>query len=132
MSQLTSRISSIPQLAVAAQDARNARGWTQEELSQLTGISRAWINRFERGRIPDPGFAKLLTICAALGIEITASYQPGAQPLPHGNRPRQGRKGAPTQPAADSSAHIQPQTVLDAASLIEAITQQALKERRQP
>ncbi|SJN22976.1 hypothetical protein FM104_03820 [Microbacterium esteraromaticum] len=49
-------------------EARNQRGWTQEELAERAGVSRPTIARVERG--DDVSTANLAKVAAALGLEI--------------------------------------------------------------
>ncbi|MBA7496228.1 hypothetical protein ES702_06827 [subsurface metagenome] len=51
-------------------DAREKRGWTQEYLSQITGLSRVYINKLENGEIPNPGIKGCKEIAYALGIRL--------------------------------------------------------------
>lgn len=48
--------------------ARNARGWTQTQLAEQAGISRATIARIERGS--HISTATLEKIVAALGVQV--------------------------------------------------------------
>jgi len=47
-------------------DLRNARGWTQEELAVLTGVSRQSINSIERERYV-PSLELALTFARVFG-----------------------------------------------------------------
>ena len=51
-------------------EAREARGWTQEYLAQITGVTRVYINRIETGLIPNPGLKNCKEIAYALGIDL--------------------------------------------------------------
>ncbi|WP_406175286.1 helix-turn-helix domain-containing protein [Streptomyces sp. NBC_00996] len=51
-------------------DLRAAAHHTQESLSEATGVSRAHIQRIERGT-SDPRFGDLLRIAAALDENVT-------------------------------------------------------------
>ena len=50
-------------------DARTARGLTQKELSELSGVSRESICGYERG-IASPTLCYIEWILEALGLEI--------------------------------------------------------------
>ncbi len=50
--------------------AREERGWTQEYLAQITGVTRVYINRIETGLIPNPGLKNCKEIAYALGIDL--------------------------------------------------------------
>lgn len=56
-------------------DARDALGWSQEELADHAGVSRPTIARIERG--DDVSTATLVKVSAALGltVEITGTNQ---------------------------------------------------------
>ena len=67
-------LSSTKDFAVTVKDARLSLRISQQELSARTGIPRPWISQLEQGRIENPGLAKCLTICSALGISLHAEY----------------------------------------------------------
>ena len=48
---------------------RNQRGLTQEELSEISGISSDYISEIERGK-KTPSFKRMILISQALDIEI--------------------------------------------------------------
>ena len=50
--------------------AREKRGWTQEYLSQITGLSRIYIQKLEKGEIPNPGIRNCREIAYALGLKL--------------------------------------------------------------
>lgn len=50
-------------------EAREARGWTQEQLANAIGTTQATIQRWESGAI-DPQVSKVEAISKALGITI--------------------------------------------------------------
>ncbi len=52
--------------------ARKNRKLSQGGLGQQLGMSRATISGIENGTIPEIGVRKLLSICAALGLELVA------------------------------------------------------------
>lgn len=51
-------------------EARKKRGWTQEYLAQITGVSTVYIQKLEKGEIPNPGLRITKEICYALGIKL--------------------------------------------------------------
>lgn len=121
MEQFASRIFSIHQIATAIKDARNTRGWTQEELAAQTGFSRVWINRFEQSVISDPSFRRILTMCDVLGIDLSASYAPEKQVLPTRQHSRQRAKGSASTALEGDERTIRPQTVREAAAILESL-----------
>jgi len=52
-------------------DARNARGWSQEQLAAAIGTTQQTVQRWETGQT-DPQVSKVEAISAALGV--TMSY----------------------------------------------------------
>ncbi|HEY6489108.1 MAG: helix-turn-helix transcriptional regulator [Terracidiphilus sp.] len=55
-----------PTVANRVKEHRAARGWTQEELAQATGVSRQSINSIERNRYV-PSLALALTFARVFG-----------------------------------------------------------------
>jgi len=51
-------------------EAREKRGWTQEYLAQIAGVSRVYINKLETGQIPNPGIKNCKEIAYALGLKL--------------------------------------------------------------
>ena len=52
--------------------ARKSRKLSQADLGQQLGMSRATISGIENGTVPEIGIRKILSICAALGLELRA------------------------------------------------------------
>ena len=52
-------------------EARNARGWSQEQLAEAVGTTQQTLQRWESGRT-DPQVGKVEAVSAALGV--TMSY----------------------------------------------------------
>lgn len=52
--------------------ARKRQKLSQERLAQQLGMSRATISGIENGTVPEIGIRKILSICAALGLELLA------------------------------------------------------------
>ena len=121
MEQFASRIFSIHQIATVIKDARNARGWTQEELAAQTGFSRVWINRFEQSVISDPSFRRILTMCDVLSIDLSASYAPGKEVLPIRRHSQRRAKGSASTALESEERTIRPQTVREAAAILESL-----------
>lgn len=49
---------------------RKSRKLSQERLGQQLGMSRATISGIENGTVLEIGIRKILSICAALGLEL--------------------------------------------------------------
>jgi transcriptional regulator with XRE-family HTH domain len=55
---------------VKLREARLDRGYSQEDLHQLTGVSRDTISRLETGDRPNPHPRTLRTLASALGVSV--------------------------------------------------------------
>ena len=53
-------------------ETRKSRKLSQASLGQQLGMSRATISGIENGTVPEIGIRKILSICAALGLELLA------------------------------------------------------------
>lgn len=62
----------LQEIGALIRDTRKAKKLSQQELGRPLGISRATISGIETGKIAEIGVRKLIAICAALGLEITA------------------------------------------------------------
>jgi len=51
-------------------EKREKRGWTQEYLAEITGVSKVYIQKLEKGDIRNPGIRICKEICYALGITL--------------------------------------------------------------
>jgi len=49
---------------------RKAARWTQAELAQKASISRPTLDALENGRTSELGFAKIIRVLAALGLDL--------------------------------------------------------------
>jgi len=58
------------ELSFKIREARIKRGWTQEYLAKITGLSRIYIIKIEAGQIPNPGIENAKKLCYALGLKI--------------------------------------------------------------
>ncbi|HTJ92215.1 MAG TPA: helix-turn-helix transcriptional regulator [Pararobbsia sp.] len=76
--------------------ARIAANRTQQQIAELSGITRARISRFETGLLPELGTNKLLSLFEVVGLELFA------RPIGHGRTlddvlAEQRRAAAPTE-----------------------------------
>ena len=55
--------------------ARNDRGFTQDQLSEITGLSARHIANVEKGDV-NPSFEVLSTLVKALGVSFDAIFDP--------------------------------------------------------
>jgi transcriptional regulator with XRE-family HTH domain len=65
-----------PQMLV--QKLRVQRGWSQEQLAELTGLSARTIQRIERGR--NASAESLKAIAAVFGVDLSVLREPDMQP----------------------------------------------------
>jgi transcriptional regulator with XRE-family HTH domain len=63
------------ELATKIKALRKANGYTQSELAEYSGVSRATINALENGRASDIGVKKLINLFSVLGHELTVIEQ---------------------------------------------------------
>jgi transcriptional regulator with XRE-family HTH domain len=77
------------QLGINLRRARDAKGYTQEKMAELTGISLYAYQQYERGTVTrggaptNPRLATVIAICQALGVgleEMAASAPLLVQP----------------------------------------------------
>ena len=59
--------------------ARKSKGLSQNDLGKSLGMSRSTISSIENATVPEIGIRKILSICAALGLELSA-YQKTSRP----------------------------------------------------
>lgn len=78
---------------------RDARGWTQKEMSIAAGVDSGTISRWERG-VSRPELAQLQRLCGALSVELSEAldlYGDGDSEDEEGH-------GAPSVHVADAGA----------------------------
>jgi y4mF family transcriptional regulator len=64
-------LSDWTKLGALVRTARNERGWTQVEMAQRAGVSRAWIARLESGH-RRAEFESILRLFTALDLRLLA------------------------------------------------------------
>ena len=52
--------------------ARKSKGLSQNDLGKSLGMSRSTISSIENATVPEIGIRKILSMCAALGLELSA------------------------------------------------------------
>lgn len=115
------------QMAVLIRDVRRAKGLTQEQLAERTGISRVWVSKFELGHINDPGLSRILAICAALGITLGASYDPQTL-VPRDVTKPSSRCRNSVQP---TNTTVSARSINEASALLEALANRIANEQAQ-
>ena len=63
---------SFDEIGQTIRNARKSRKLTQSSLGAQLGMSRATISGIENGTVAEIGIRKILSMCAALGIELVA------------------------------------------------------------
>ena len=118
------------QFGDAVTRAREARGWSQDQMIGLTGLSRQTYQRVERGALPasnvaNPTFRTLLAIACALEVDLgelippidckmihTEAANSGKRAVrPRGERRATDGRGASTNStgsASENSANVRP------------------------
>jgi transcriptional regulator with XRE-family HTH domain len=66
---------SVTDLANVVKNSRREQKMTQAELARRANVSRPWISQFESGKISNPTFDRILTICDILGVRLGAEYR---------------------------------------------------------
>lgn len=57
-------------ISETVQNARKARGLTQQQLADTSGLSRNRLNRFEAGQVSDMNFGTVLALLNALDLDL--------------------------------------------------------------
>lgn len=61
-------------------DTRKARGWSQRQLAEASGVSRARIGRLENGQLGDIGYRLLQLILLPLALDLRITDYNGGRP----------------------------------------------------
>lgn len=56
----------------AIRDARDARGWTNQHLSDESGVPESSVQKITTGKILNPSFDSIIAICRALDLSVDA------------------------------------------------------------
>lgn len=62
----------LAELGEAFREARMAAGLTQQQVAQISGLTRSRISMFETGTLPEIGAVKVLGLFNAVGLELIA------------------------------------------------------------
>ena len=109
----------IQELGSEIRRARKARGLTQAQLANVTGLSRETLNLLESGLVRDLGIRKVLAVIDHLGLSVT--LQQGTRP----RRPDYVRM-------ACTSANVSVKTALTEDELIHALVTGKVPAKRAP
>lgn len=60
----------VQELGEAIAQRRRSLGLKQGDVAASAGVAQAALSRFERGKLPEFGSRKLLSVLAALGMEL--------------------------------------------------------------
>ena len=86
---------SLTTIGAAIASARKTMGRSQANLAQALHMSRATISGIENGTIGEIGVRKVLALCAAVGLELSAQSQRARPTL---GELRQEQRAAKTRP----------------------------------
>lgn len=78
-------------IGLRLRELRTAKGWTQGQLAQGAGVTRATVNRLENGRPKSIDFEVLEKLASALGVNaaVLIVHEPPTQrPPPRGGSQR--------------------------------------------
>ena len=67
----------LAELGPLLQQARREAKFSQEQLANLLGMSRATISAIESGRCEEIGFAKLAALLELVGLEVVVTPRKG-------------------------------------------------------
>ncbi|RQS69287.1 XRE family transcriptional regulator [Burkholderia sp. Bp8963] len=68
----------LAELGEAFRRARMAANLTQQQVADISGVTRGRISMFETGTLPEIGAVKMLSLFDAVGLELSAR-RPGHQ-----------------------------------------------------
>lgn len=74
MERHTSRLRAPADFGLAIQQARLARGMSQEQLAELLGIPQSTVSEIESGK-STIYLRRLMSLASATGIELTAAWE---------------------------------------------------------
>ena len=74
---------------------RQARGLTPMQVARAAGVTRVWLSRLERGRVPHPDTGTLVRLAEAMGLTLSDLLD--QQPAPRGSS---GTAMGPVAPSA--------------------------------
>ena len=88
------RLTSIADVAAAVRGRRMDLGISQGNLAQRAGVSRKWVNQFERGGRTTAEIGTILRVLDALGLDSPGGGRPWGGGPGAGNPRREPRRAA--------------------------------------
>lgn len=67
-------VDSVAQMGAVLRDARKGKGITQQQLAEQLDIPRTWLSQFEQGKILNASLRRVVALCKALHVSLSADY----------------------------------------------------------
>lgn len=73
----------LEELGKAIKLARKQKHWTQADLADQLGMSRATVSALENGTVNEIGIRKVIALCSLLGLELQVQTRQTKRPTLH-------------------------------------------------
>lgn len=73
----------LEELGKTLKQARKQKHWTQAELAEQLGMSRATVSALENGTVNEIGIRKVIALCSLLGLELQVQTRQTKRPTLH-------------------------------------------------
>lgn len=73
----------LDDLGKALKQARKQKQWTQAELGDQLGMSRATVSALENGTVNEIGIRKVMALCSLMGLELQVQTRQTKRPTLH-------------------------------------------------
>lgn len=73
----------LEDLGKAIRQARKQKHWTQADLGEQLGMSRATVSAIENGTVNEIGIRKVMALCSLLGLELQVQTRQTKRPTLH-------------------------------------------------
>mgnify|MGYP002078375602 CR=1 FL=1 len=73
----------LEELGKALKQARKQKHWTQAELAEQLGMSRATVSAIENATVNEIGIRKVIALCSLLGLELQVQTRQTKRPTLH-------------------------------------------------
>lgn len=97
--------SATPEIGPVIQRHRKARGWTLEQIADLSGVSKSMLSQIERGQA-NPTFAVLWSLTRALGIDFADLVDDAGPSEPGDIIEITGHQATPSMQSADGLCRL--------------------------